>query len=109
VIGFVLLMWAAASAFAPLFSGSFVPDLFNWIGRPIAIALMAFGLVETVGAGGLIAARRWARWPLVLVSLLQVWIFPIGTVIAGYSVWVLFKRPAGLPALESAAAPVAIR
>ena len=105
VIGFVLVLWAAASAFAPLVSGIFVRDLFNWIGRPLALAFMGFGLLEMVGAGGLLAARRWARWPLLAVSLVQLWIFPIGTVVAGYTAWVLFKRPPGLPS----PAPVAIR
>lgn len=94
VVGCVLLLWAAAAEFAPWFKGSFVRDLFTWIGRPVAAAFLVFGTVEMAGAGALFAARRWARWPLGLVSLLQLWIFPIGTAVAAYSLWVLFRRPA---------------
>jgi hypothetical protein len=96
VVGCVLVLWAAAAEFAPWFQGSFVPDLFTWIGRPVAAAFLLFGVVEMAGAGALIAARRWARWPLGFVSLLQLWIFPIGTGVAVYTLWVLFRRPSAI-------------
>ncbi|MDB5851418.1 MAG: hypothetical protein JWP29_5170 [Rhodoferax sp.] len=94
VIGCVLLLWAAAAQFAPYVSGSFVHEIFTWIGGPIAAAFALFGVVEVTGAAALIAARRWARWPLLLVSVVQLWIFPIGTLLAGYTLWVLFRKPA---------------
>ncbi len=66
----------------------------------VAIALGTFGLVlgvflallslpQLVGGIGLLARKNWARYLLIVTSAFGLFAFPVGTVLAGYSLWVL--------------------
>jgi hypothetical protein len=99
----VVLLWMAAAELAPLFHGSFVPELLAWLGRPVAIACLLLAAIGLAGAIGLWRHRRWARWPLIAVSVLLLWVFPIGTAMAVYTFWVLGRQPQMQPPESDAA------
>ena len=45
-----------------------------------------------LGGWGLLKQRGWARALIIIESVLYLPLFPIGTVLGGYSLWVLFSR-----------------
>jgi hypothetical protein len=63
-------------------------------GRPVAITLLAFTVMELSAGIALLHERMWARWPLLLVSVFQVAVVPVGTLLAMYSFWALLS---GMP------------
>lgn len=60
-------------------------------GKPIAVALMLIALIDLVGAIGLLRGQSWARPILIGVSILELPIFPFGTVVAVYTLWTFLK------------------
>jgi hypothetical protein len=85
----VAALWIAAALLAPLFEGSFVPELVAMFGRPIAIGLLVFGTLEVAAAWGLLRGQRWARRVLFVVALLQFSLVPVGTAIAVVTWWAI--------------------
>jgi hypothetical protein len=58
-------------------------------------SLAAFLLIPAfVSAIGLLYLQWWARIVMVLLSLMHLLLFPIGTVLGGFGLWVLFSREA---------------
>jgi hypothetical protein len=69
-----------------------VPHFIGWISGMIGLCLAAVG-AGTAGAGvGLLQYRDWARTLAIIMAVLLVFHFPIGTGIAIYAFWVLFSR-----------------
>jgi hypothetical protein len=60
----------------------------------ILLLILAFGLgiLFFVTALGLWGMRNWARWLAVIISILSLFAFPIGTVIGAVTIWYLFKE-----------------
>jgi len=60
----------------------------------ILLLILAFGLgiLFFVTALGLWGMRDWARWLAVMISILSLFAFPIGTIIGGVTIWYLFKE-----------------
>jgi zinc transporter ZupT len=68
----------------PHFNRSFPDDSFLQIMIPIAL-LFAIILLST--AYGLFRKRRWARISTLILAVVFVWLFPLGTILAAYSWW----------------------
>ena len=94
VAGMVGALWVLATMLASTFEGSFVPELVAMFGRPVAAALIGFGVLEVAAAIALLRGREWARVPILMASAVQLLVFPIGTALAIYTVWALATRTA---------------
>ena len=82
-------LWVCAALLEPLFEGTFVPGLVAMFGRPVALFVMALGTLEIAAAVALLRGSRWARIVLLVICVLQLAIFPIGTTIALVTGWLL--------------------
>ena len=94
VAGCVGYLWFAATELAPLVEGSFIPGLIAWIGRPVALALFAVTALQFGGAVALLRQPGRGGTVLIVLSLLLLVIFPIGTAVGGYSLWALLAARA---------------
>lgn len=56
--------------------------------------LTVLSLPAIIGGVGCLNGRRWGRIVLIVVSVLDLFNFPIGTAIGGYSLWVLLNGEA---------------
>jgi hypothetical protein len=58
------------------------------------VLVLAFGLgiLFFVTAVGLWGMRMWARWLAVVISILSLFAFPVGTVIGAVTIWYLFQE-----------------
>lgn len=75
---------------AGLVSGDFVGGLvIGTAGVVAGLILVAVALPQVVGGVGLLAGRNWARWVLIVTSVLGLFKFPIGTALSVYALWVL--------------------
>jgi hypothetical protein len=81
VIGTVLGVAGAASAAAAL----------GIVGFAIAIVIGAIGLPSLICGWGLLNYRPWARTLGIVLSVLNLPSFPMGTVLGGYGLWVLLN------------------
>ena len=61
-------------------------------GVAFALLPLALAVHNLVGAAGLIKRRRWARIPVLIVSGLELFAFPVGTAIGIYTIWVLMQK-----------------
>lgn len=52
--------------------------------------LLPLPLLQLLTAYGVFTLRRWGRVLALLFSLLYVWVFPFGTLVAVYTWWVLY-------------------
>jgi hypothetical protein len=82
-ICFVIMMSADKDSRAP---GMILPMFFS---------MAVFWLIPAfVGAVGLLFLQWWARLLMILFSLVHLLLFPIGTVLGGFALWVLFSHEA---------------
>jgi hypothetical protein len=65
------------------------------IGTLLAGLLVALGLPGLVAGFGLLARKAWARVLAMVVSVLGLMNFPLGTLIGAYAIWVLLQDAAG--------------
>lgn len=93
IVGLVVTLWVCAAMLASTVDGSFIPELVAMFGRPIAVALIAFGTIQIGAAVALLRGREWARVALGIVSALLAPVFPIGTALAVYTGWALVTAP----------------
>jgi hypothetical protein len=57
---------------------------------PLYLALSAFYFIPgTLGGLGLLRGKRWSRAVIIVLSLLVVLIFPVGTALGGFGLWAL--------------------
>ncbi len=59
------------------------------IGLVVGMILAVLSLPQIIGGIGLLARRNWARYLLMVTSAIGLFAFPIGTMLGGYSLWVL--------------------
>lgn len=62
------------------------------IGTIIAILLIVFAIPGIVGAIGLLKRKEWGRILVIIVSFFDLLHIPLGTILGGYSIWVLFNN-----------------
>lgn len=68
-------------------------------GTAVALAALSLGLLVTLAFGiaalivgwGLLRLRNWARWGAIVLAILQLPAFPIGTIIGGLIIWYLLS------------------
>ena len=85
----VALLWVCIALLAPVFDGTFIPELVSAVGRPVALVLLAFAALEVAAATALLKHRRWAPYALCAVGVVQLMTFPIGTALALYTLYAL--------------------
>lgn len=64
------------------------------VGLSVAGLLAILGLPGIVAGFGLLAHKSWARYLAIVLGILNLLNFPIGTVIGAYTVWVLMQEKA---------------
>lgn len=57
----------------------------------IAVVMGLLSVPSLVGGWGLLKRRPWARMLVLIVSFLNLLNFPLGTLVGGYSIWVLMN------------------
>jgi hypothetical protein len=57
----------------------------------VAVVLALLSVPSLVGGWGLLKRRPWARMLVLIVSFLNLLNFPLGTLVGGYSIWVLMN------------------
>ncbi len=57
----------------------------------IAVVMGLLSVPALVGGWGLLKRRPWARMLVLIVSFLNLLNFPLGTLVGGYSIWVLMS------------------
>jgi hypothetical protein len=62
------------------------------IGTVIAILLVIFSIPAIIGAIGLLKKKEWGRILVLIVSFFDLLHIPLGTLLGGYSIWVLFNN-----------------
>jgi len=69
-----------------------MPYLITWVATMVGLGTAALA-AGVAGAGvGLLQYRSWARVLAIIMAVLLIFHFPIGTVIAVYAFWVLFSQ-----------------
>jgi hypothetical protein len=63
-----------------------------WIVYVVAMAILATAAATAAAGVGLLQYKAWARVFAIVVAVLMVFHFPIGTAVAVYAFWVLFSR-----------------
>lgn len=58
----------------------------------LLVLTFGLGILLFVTAVGLWGMRMWARWLAVVISILSLFAFPIGTVIGAVTIWYLFQE-----------------
>ena len=89
------LLWVCIALLAPVFDGTFIPELVSAVGRPVALVLLAFAALEVAAANALLKHRRWAAYALLAVGGAQLPIFPIGSALALYTLYALWPMVSG--------------
>lgn len=56
----------------------------------ILVVALCYPIPGFIGGWGLVHGKPWARGLIMVVSLVLLILFPLGTVLGGYSLWVLF-------------------
>ncbi|HET6566939.1 MAG TPA: hypothetical protein VFG50_03175 [Rhodothermales bacterium] len=64
------------------------------VGIVLGIVFVVLALPSLIGGWGLLNRRSWARTLIIVLSVIDLFSFPIGTAIGGYSLWVLFQDEA---------------
>ena len=90
------LLGAASILFSGLIGGFFSGSLSGFMiggamGVAMAIVLGIKSLFGLIAGFAFLSHRPWARWVLILVSILTLFQFQIGTCIAVYALWVLLN------------------
>lgn len=62
------------------------------VGPIIGLAVLLLSLPELIGGLGLLKMRSWGRILVIIVSIIGLIQFPLGTAIGIYSIWVLFHK-----------------
>lgn len=61
-------------------------------GLALVIVLLVLSLPEVIIGFGLLRFRPWARVAGIVLSLVELFIFPFGTILGVYGLWVLFSK-----------------
>ncbi len=93
ISGIFLIFGLNVLGFAFTHLGKGMPNssgiLFNILGFFLAALFFVLGLPGIIAGFGLLKYRNWARILTIILSVIRLINFPIGTIIGGYSLWVL--------------------
>jgi uncharacterized Tic20 family protein len=92
----ILMMLVAFAMIAFVAFGLFI-DYLHWSDLGVFMFVGTYCVVTAlaIAAGGAIKQRRpWARTTIIVLSIIIMFGFPIGTVIGGYSLWILLSDDA---------------
>lgn len=97
--GAVYLLCAVLALFATTQAGLLFEDeraLFvnRTVGYALTLVLVVLGAGSLSGGLGLLRSRMWARTVLVVMGVLNLTNVPIGTLLGGYTLWVLLRDEA---------------
>ena len=82
----------AAATFGSLFSGSIMGTFGGILGGTVAAVVLAVMAIPGIIAGwGLLNRRPWARIVIIILSILALIRFPLGTIVGVYGLWVLLS------------------
>lgn len=65
------------------------------IGVPLAVAISAFSALGIIGGIGVLKRKNWARYLTMVLSALDLFNIPLGTVLGIYCIWALAQDEAG--------------
>jgi hypothetical protein len=68
-----------------------IPPFVSWITSVVGLSILAVAAATAAAGVGLLEYRSWARMFTIVVAVLLLFHFPIGTGIAIYAFWVLFS------------------
>ena len=63
------------------------------VGTAVGSLLMLLGLPGLIAGYGLLTVKPWARILALVIGILNLVNFPIGTIIGAYACWVLLQHP----------------
>lgn len=69
-------------------------NILTIIGTVLAALFTALGIPGIVAGAGVLARRSWGRVLAIVVAVLSLLNFPIGTIIGIYAIWVLLQEAA---------------
>ena len=69
----------------------------------VGFFLLLLGLPSIIAGFGLLARKRWARPLTIVLSLFNIFAFPVGTALAAYQLWVLALNHETVAAYKGAA------
>lgn len=97
--GSVLLVVSVFMILAATVGALLFPAIAAWAvgagaGVTAALLLAAIGLPSICGGIGLIRRYSWARFLIIILSVVDLFSFPIGTALGAFSLWFLLKTRA---------------
>ena len=102
----VATLMTGAGALAAAEEGAGIFALIAGMGWAIAAFIGVLSLPSIIGGWGILNHRPWSRVLVLIVSVLNLMNVPVGTLIGGYSLWVLLNDESRL-LLESGGRQVA--
>ena len=66
--------------------------IFGVFGIVLAVIFLVIGIVNFVAGGALVGLKGWAKWYHIIIGILNLGAFPVGTAIGGYFIWVLLMN-----------------
>ena len=88
---FVATLMTGAGVLAAAEEGAGIFALLAGIGWAIAVFVGLLSLPSILGGWGILNYKPWSRVTVMVVSALSLLSFPVGTLIGGYSLWVLLN------------------
>jgi hypothetical protein len=61
------------------------------VGGVVAIILIVLALPSIVAGYGVMKRRNWGRILTIILSVIHLFSFPVGTIVGGYSLWALLQ------------------
>jgi uncharacterized membrane protein (DUF2068 family) len=95
--GVVILLGAALAFLAIVGGGMLSQDrdatlITGIVGAVIAGVLCVVALPSIVAGFGLLRFKSWARYLTLVLAFFDLFAFPVGTLVGGYSLWVLLQE-----------------
>lgn len=97
-----LILMAAVIVFFVLSGGGLLSGdigviaITSGVGLAISLFLVIMAAPSLIGGYGLLRRREWSRVVIIVLSVIDLFSFPVGTALGGYSLWVLFQDEARL-------------
>ncbi len=99
--GMVLLLLSAVVILTVTFGSVLLPSVAAWaagLGASITTGLIlaSIGLPSMVAGALLVRRTSWSRAVVILLSVVDLFSFPVGTALGAFSLWILLKDGARL-------------
>ena len=88
---FIIFVYGAKSSITPDTAREFLPAL-GFLGQSAFLLVLATSLLGIVTGFGLLRLQTWARLAAVIVSLVQLFVIPLGTALSVLALWLLLRR-----------------